>query len=377
MLVNHLIAFAAGYILDMIIGDPHFIPHPVCAIGRFISFLEKKLYPAGKNSEGTLNNVESAIKAESGLNARSAINKKSAFKAENTAEMTTSADKAQFACGVILTAIVIIVVFAFFAIILFLSYKAGNIPGIICEAVMTGQILAARSLERESMKVYKALKAGEHDKAAALLSMIVGRDTDVLDESGIIRAAVETVAENTSDGVTAPMIVTALFGPAAGFAYKAVNTMDSMIGYKSERYIFFGRAAARTDDAVNWLLARAGACIMICAAFVIEFAEKIVSRSKNVCISGSRAFRIYRRDRNRHDSPNSGQTESACAGALGVRLAGDAVYGGRIIHKPQIGDDDRSVTIDDIRRADELMLMTAFLCWILCMMVILVATMVT
>ena len=219
------------------------------------------------------------------------------------------------------------------------------------ESIMTYQILAVRSLKVESMKVYDALQTGTIEDARRAVSMIVGRDTACLDEAGVTKAAVETVAENTSDGVIAPMIALAVGGPFLGFLYKAVNTMDSMIGYKNDRYLLFGRTAAKLDDVVNYLPARISAYLMIAAAY-------LAGRD----FDGTRAFSVYRRDRRKHASPNSAHTEAVCAGALGVRLAGDASYFGKIVKKPYIGDDVRPVEISDIRRANRLLYVTAFLC---------------
>ena len=207
---------------------------------------------------------------------------------------------------------------------------------------MCWQIFAAHSLRKESMKVARALDAGDADGARTALGNIVGRDTAVLDENGMIRAAVETVAENTSDGVTAPMLAMTLFGAVGGFFYKSINTMDSMVGYKNEKYLNFGRAAAKTDDAANFLPSRISALCMIATAWMCRLSSK-------------NAWRMFRRDRRKHASPNSAQTESVCAGALGVRLAGDAVYGGVVHQKEYIGDAVREIETADIRRANRLM----------------------
>ena len=173
--------------------------------------------------------------------------------------------------------------------------------------------------------------------------MIVGRDTAPLDEAGVARAAVETVAENTSDGIIAPMVFLALFGPAGGYCYKAVNTMDSMLGYHNEAYERFGRTAARLDDLVNLIPARLTGLLFCLAAGILPG------------FSGRRALRIFLRDRRKHASPNSAHGEAACAGALGVRLAGDAVYFGALVRKPTLGDGTRPVEAEDILRATRLM----------------------
>ncbi|HIU67889.1 MAG TPA: cobalamin biosynthesis protein CobD [Candidatus Caccomorpha excrementavium] len=216
------------------------------------------------------------------------------------------------------------------------------------ESIMCYQMLAAKSLRDESMKVYDALQEGDILKARKAVSMIVGRDTDRLDSEGIAKAAVETVAENTSDGVIAPMFYMAFFGAAGGFVYKAVNTMDSMIGYKNETYLYFGRAAAKFDDIVNYIPARISALLMIGAAYLSG-------------ADGRGAVRIWKRDRRNHASPNSAQTEAVCAGALGVRLAGDAWYFGTLYKKKTIGDPVRNVVPEDIRRANRLMYLTSLL----------------
>ena len=250
---------------------------------------------------------------------------------------------------------VLIVTTAVSAAILVFAYLAYPAAGVAAEAVMTYYILAVHSLCAESMKVYDRLKAGDTEGARKAVSMIVGRDTDVLDEAGIAKAAVETVAENTSDGVIAPLLYTAAGGPVLGFFYKAVNTMDSMVGYKNDRYLYFGRTAAKLDDAVNYLPARFSAVLMIFACVL-----------GGPAFSAKNALRIYRRDRRKHASPNSAQTESVCAGALGVRLAGDASYFGVIHKKEYIGDDTRPVEPKDIPRANLLMILTSVLCLAFC-----------
>lgn len=209
-------------------------------------------------------------------------------------------------------------------LLLWLAYRLHPAAGLVLESFMCYQIMATKCLKVESMKVCRALRDGDVEKAREAVSMIVGRDTAVLSAEGITKAAVETVAENTSDGSIAPLFFMLLGGPAAGFAYKAVNTMDSMLGYKNEKYLYFGRPAARLDDVVNFIPSRLAALLMIAAAWLCG-------------MDGKGAFRIWRRDRFKHASPNSAQTESVCAGALGVALAGDAVYFGKVVKKPFIG----------------------------------------
>ena len=315
----HIIAFIAGFVLDLLIGDPHFIPHPVRLIGSLISFLDKRL-----NSDVKYNS------------------------SENEANLT------KYKRGVLLVFTVIFATFAVSVVILVAAYSINLYAGVIAEAVMTWQILATKCLRVESMRVYDALRTDGVDAGRRAVSMIVGRDTSVLDESGVTRAAVETVAENTSDGVIAPMLYTAIGGPVLGFVYKAVNTMDSMLGYKNDKYMYFGRFAARLDDVVNFIPARISAYLMIAAAF-------IGGRQ----FDGRNAYRIFKRDRFNHASPNSAQTESVCAGALRVQLAGDAVYFGKLVKKKYIGDGLREIEYEDIKRANMLMYITAFLCELL------------
>ena len=205
------------------------------------------------------------------------------------------------------------------------------------------QLLAARSLQKESMAVYSPLKAHDLEGARRAVSRIVGRDTQALDETGVAKAAVETVAENTCDGVIAPLIFLFLGGLPAGMAYKAVSTLDSMVGYKNDKYRFFGWASARLDDILNFIPARLSGLLLCLGAALLPGC------------SGRRAWTIFWRDRRKHASPNSAHTEAACAGALGVRLAGDASYFGKVVHKPTLGDPVRPVESEDIPRACRLM----------------------
>ena len=254
----------------------------------------------------------------------------------------------------LLAFIVIFATFAMSVIIIVAAYSINLYAGVIAEAVMTWQILATKCLRVESMRVYDALRTDGVDAGRRAVSMIVGRDTSVLDAAGVTRAAVETIAENTSDGVIAPMLYTAIGGPVLGFVYKAVNTMDSMLGYKNDKYMYFGRFAARLDDVVNFIPARISAYLMIAAAFI-----------GGRLFDGKNAYRIFKRDRFNHASPNSAQTESVCAGALRVQLAGDAVYFGKLVKKKYIGDGLREIEYEDIKRANRLMYITAFLCELL------------
>lgn len=299
----------AGFGLDCLIGDPQNLPHPIRLIGNLIAgtegFLRKRL-PRRKRLGGML-----------------------------------------------LVLFVLLLSTGIPAALLAVCYRLHFLLGLAVESVLCCYLLAAKCLRDESGKVYRALTKGDVEGARRAVSMIVGRDTDALDEKGIIRAAVETVAENTSDGVTAPLFYMMLGGAAGGFFYKAANTMDSMLGYKNEQYLYFGRAAAKLDDLLNYLPSRFTAVVMIAAAYVLGY-------------DGRNAARIWKRDRRRHASPNSAQTEAVCAGALDVQLAGDAYYFGKLTHKPTIGDDLRPIEKEDIRRANALMTLTAVFMLALC-----------
>ena len=298
-----VIAFA----LDAIFGDPYCIPHPICLIGKLISKGEKALRKCFYGSE-----------------------------------------KKEYIGGMLLSVGVVLISFVVPAVILWGLGKIHWSLSVLLQIWFCFQIFAAKSLKKESMKVYTALKARNLPEARKYLSYIVGRDTTALSEEAVAKAAVETVAENTSDGVIAPLFFMAIGGAPLAFAYKAVNTLDSMIGYKNEKYLYFGRFAARLDDICNYVPARISGVLMIAAAFMTG-------------IDGKSAARIYRRDRKKHASPNSAQTESVCAGALHIQLAGDASYFGKIYHKPTIGDEIRHTEAEDIRNANRLMYGTSMI----------------
>lgn len=320
ILTYHMIAFVCGFVLDLVFGDPHALPHPIRLIGTLIAGLEKKLLKLQMRDE-----------------------------------------KKEFYKGILLVALVLLCTGSVIAFILIVAYWLHPAAGIVVESVMTYQILATKCLKDESMKVYQSLNEQGLEAGRVAVSMIVGRDTNVLDETGVVKAAVETVAENTSDGVIAPMLYTALGGPVLGFVYKAVNTMDSMVGYKNDKYLYFGRAAAKLDDVVNFIPARISAYLMIAAAYI-----------GGKAFDGKRAYHIYKRDRRNHASPNSAQTESVCAGALGIQLAGDASYFGKVVKKPYIGDAHRAVEREDIVRVNRLMYVTAVISEVLCLVILFV-----
>lgn len=313
----HMIAFVLGFILDLLLGDPYFLPHPIRLMGSLITKLEKRLLVKGAERN----------------------------------------EKREFRQGILLTVIVLSSTLAITTFLLLMAYRLHYSVGIIVETLMTYQILATKCLKVESMKVYKCLKNQDLEGARKAVSMIVGRDTDILNEEEIAKATIETVAENTSDGIIAPMLYTALGGPILGFLYKGVNTMDSMIGYKNDRYLYFGRFAARLDDFLNYIPSRISAYLMIMASFIL-----------GKRFTGKQALYIYKRDNRKHASPNSAQTESVCAGALGIQLAGDACYFGKIVKKPYIGEALRSVEYEDIKRTNDLMYLTAWICEIICLL---------
>lgn len=290
-------AALCGFVIDLLLGDPAWMPHPVVFMGRCISALEKSL--------------------------RSIFPK---------------TPKGELAGGVILAAVLLLGTLAFTGLCVWGLGLVHPVLGFALQVLWCWQALAAKGLRQESENVRRALDTGTLDDARKAVSRIVGRDTAALSREGVIRAAVETVAENFSDGVVAPMFWMLIGGAPLALAYKAVNTMDSMVGYKNDRYLYFGRAAAKLDDAANWLPSRLAALLLVAVAPLTGQNAK-------------RAIAIWRRDRRKHASPNSAQTESAMAGALGVQLAGPASYFGKVHQKPWIGDDTRSIEPEDITRA--------------------------
>ena len=305
-------AMVIGFGLDLLLGDPQGWPHPVAAIGRLIAALERglrRIFPATPGGER--------------------------------------------AAGGVLWLLTVLTAAGVPALALWLCHRVSPWLRLAAESVMCWQILAVKSLRVESMKVHDALAAEDVEGARRAVSMIVGRDTRRLDRAGICRAAVETVAENTSDGVVAPLVFLALGGAPLGFFYKAVNTMDSMLGYIEPPYRDLGYIPAKADDAANYLPARLSALLMLAAGGLLG-------------MDAGRGWRIFRRDRYRHASPNSAQTESVCAGLLGLELAGDAWYHGVLHRKPAIGDPVRAVERADIPRACRLLYVTAALALAVC-----------
>ncbi len=295
-----IFAVLLGFILDCIFGDPQNLWHPVCAIGTLISKTERLLRRIFPDSPRALT-----------------------------------------VAGVFLWAIVCAVSFAVPALILWVCWRIHPALYFAVQTLFCYQIFARRSLAEAGKHVYIAL-ARSLDEGRQAVSMYVGRDTTALDETGVIKATVETIAENTTDGVIAPMIYMLIGGAPLGFFYKAVNTLDSMVGYHNDRYEYLGKCSAKADDILNFIPARLSAVCMIAAAGVLGF-------------DNQNAMRIFRRDRGNHKSPNAAQTESVCAGALHIQLAGDAVYFGKRMEKPFIGDPDRPIARNDIARAERLM----------------------
>ena len=300
-----LYAILVGFIIDLIIGDPHWMYHPVRLIGKLITFLEdmlRKTFPKTKDGER----------------------------------------KSGFVLVVLVCGISVFTVWGLMKLAYYLNFWCG----FLLEVIMCYQLFAVRSLKDESMKVYKELAKQDLEASRKAVSMIVGRDTENLTIEGVTKATVETIAENTSDGTLAPMFYMFIGGPVLGWFYKAVNTMDSMVGYKNEKYLNFGRYAAKFDDVMNFIPARLCGWLMILASMFLKMDWK-------------NAKKIFVRDRFNHASPNSAQTEAVMAGALRIQLAGDAWYFGKRYEKPIIGDALRPVEIEDIPRANRLLYATA------------------
>ena len=304
-------AVLGGFLLDALFGDPAWLPHPVVLMGRCISALEKQL--------------------------RTALPK---------------TPRGELAGGAAVAAVLPLGTLAVTGLACWAAARLHPALGLALQMLWCGQALAAKGLAQESRNVYKELAKGDLPAARRAVARIVGRDTQNLTAAGVPRAAVETVAENTSDGVIAPLLYMLLGGAPLALTYKAINTMDSMLGYKNEKYLYFGRCAAKLDDAANWLPSRLAALLWVAAAALTGN-------------SARGAWRIWRRDRRRHASPNSAQPERACAGALGVQLAGPAYYFGEYYDKPTIGDPLREIEPRDILRANRMMYAESLLALVL------------
>ena len=304
-------AVLGGFVLDLLFGDPAWLPHPVVYMGRAISALERR------------------------LRAR-----------------LPRTPQGELLGGAILAFCLPVGTFLLTSLVCLGAAALSPWLGLAVQMFWCGQALAAKGLAQESTRVYRELLKPDLPAARRAVSRIVGRDTQNLTLEGVTKAAVETVAENASDGVIAPLLYMLLGGAPLALTYKAINTMDSMLGYKNEKYLYFGRCAAKLDDAANWLPSRLAALLWVAAAALTGN-------------SARGAWRIWRRDRRRHASPNSAQTESACAGALGVQLAGPAYYFGEYYDKPTIGDPLREIEPRDILRANRMMYAESLLALVL------------
>ena len=303
-------AILCGVLLDLLFGDPAWLPHPVVMIGRMVDAMQGGIH-----------------------------------------RMFSKSPMGQIMAGAYLVLLILFDTIAVFGGLCMLGFFLHPLIGFAAEAIWCAQSLALRGLTDAGKKVFNALpqKGDSLDPARAAVGEIVGRDTDRLDEQGIIRATVETIAENASDGVCAPLFFMLIGGAPAAMVYKAINTMDSMIGYKNKKYFYFGKAAARLDDLANLLPSRLTAFCMMAAATVLPGYD------------AKAAVRIWLRDRHTQASPNAPQTESVMAGALGIELLGDASYFGEYVKKPTIGDARRPAERDDIHRANRLIAAASFL----------------
>ena len=300
-------AIVVGFILDLILGDPHWLPHPICLIGNLISFLDKHLRKLfGFSQQGLL--IGGAL-------------------------------------------LVVLVAGLAYAVPYFILHFAAMLSwelAFVLECIMFYQIFATKCLKDESMWVYDALAKNDLAEARVKLSWIVGRDTKELTEEEVTKATVETVAENTADGIIAPMVFMFLGGAPLAFLYKGINTMDSMVGYKNDKYLYFGRAAAKMDDVFNFIPARITGLVMIVAAYFLN-------------MNARGAWKIFWRDRYNHLSPNSAMTESVAAGALDIQLGGGHYYFGKWVPKKTIGDNLRPVAREDIVAVNNLLYLTAII----------------
>ena len=311
-------AIVAGFILDLIFGDPHWLPHPICLIGNLIGFLEK-----------------------------------------NLRRLLAPGKTALLLGGALMVVIVISLSYVVPYAVLMLAEQVSPWLRFALETVMFYQIFATKCLRDESMKVYTALHNNDLEDARVKLSWIVGRDTKELTAEEVTKGAVETVAENTADGIIAPMFYMFIGGAPLAFLYKGINTMDSMVGYKNDKFLYFGRCAAKLDDVANFIPARITGILMILASYFLN-------------MNSAGAWKIFWRDRYNHLSPNSAMTESVTAGALNIQLGGDHYYFGKLVHKDTIGDNIRPVVAEDIVAVNNLLYMTAVISLLLFSLVYLV-----
>lgn len=325
------VEIAVGFILDLILGDPRWLPHPIVYIGKAISILKKKIQ---KNLYGC--SYQELSKKER--------------------EMLPRKEEKERFLGAVLSVLIVVGTFLIVFFTLWILEKIHPWLRYVLETFWIYQILATKCLKTESMKVYRKLKEGDLEGARVEISYLVGRDTASLDEEEVAKATIETVAENTSDGVVAPLFYIAIFGAPLGMAYKAINTLDSMIGYRNDEFLHLGRFAAKLDDLANFIPARICAIMMILGSLILGFDFK-----------GS--IKIFRRDRFAHLSPNSAQTESVAAGALDIQLGGTHDYFGKPVVKPTIGDNIRKVEYEDIKKCNQLLYAAAILMAVACILV--------
>ena len=304
-------AVLCGFFMDLCLGDPDWMLHPVIYMGKAISALEKFLRRKFPDTQ-----------------------------------------KGLLMAGAALAAILPLGSFLMAAAAIYLAGLVHPVLAFLLETLWCWQALAVKGLYTESMRVKKKLEEQDLPGARSAVARIVGRDTQNLDAAGVAKAAIETVAENFSDGVAAPLFYLVIGGAPLGLCYKAINTMDSMVGYKNDRYLYFGRAAAKLDDVANYIPARISAFLMMFAALLTGQNAK-------------HAFQIWKRDRYNHASPNSAQTESVAAGALDILLAGDAWYFGKLVKKPTIGEDLRTVEAADIMRINRMMITASLIALVL------------
>ena len=307
-----LYAMLAGFVLDLIFGDPAWLPHPVVAMGKLISLYERRVRPL--------------------------------FPATPRGELWS---------GALLAVSLTLLSFAVPWAVCLIARRIHPAAELAVQSFWCAQALAIRGLAVESSRVFDALIRADLPGARRAVARIVGRDTERLDAEGVTRAAVETVAEGFCDGVASPLLYMTLGGAPLALAFKAVSTMDSMLGYKTGKYLYFGRAAARLDDAANFLPARIAALFWIAAAALTGH-------------DAAGAWRIWRRDRGLTASPHAGKTESACAGSLGIQLGGPAWYFGERHEKPTLGDALRPCVPEDILRADRMMIYASVLLLLVC-----------
>ncbi|MGG7144511.1 cobalamin biosynthesis protein [Clostridium nigeriense] len=304
-----------GYLLDLIIGDPQNPIHPIRLIGSLCKKLEKIFRKILKNS----------LKI----------------------------------AGLLTWIFSVLIVYLVSCYIVKISFSINHIVGIVISGIMIYFTISTKALKVEGLKVIKFLLKDDIEGARNQLSYIVGRDTKSLDKEGILRAVVETIAENMSDGVVAPIFYAGLLGAHFAFVYKAVNTMDSMFGYKNDKYKDFGFFPAKLDDVFNYIPARLTGYLIVLASFILRLDYK-------------NSYKIYHRDKSNHSSPNSAHPEAAVAGALGLKLGGANYYFGKLVEKPTIGDEIKKINIDDVNKTNNILYLVSFLSYLIAMILTLI-----